>query len=82
MELHKRETEVLVIGAGGAGLRAALAAAESGSEVILVNKGPISRSGTTLTAAGGCRRLFIKMTAANSFFRIFFVAAMGWQIKI
>lgn len=46
-------TDVLVIGAGGAGLRAALAAAEAGCQVILANKGPIARSGITLTAAGG-----------------------------
>ncbi len=69
MELHKRETEVLVIGAGGAGLRAALAAAESGSEVILVNKGPISRSGTTLTAAGGMQAPFHQDDSSEQFFQ-------------
>jgi hypothetical protein len=45
--------DVLVIGAGGAGLRAALAAAEAGARVILANKGPLAKSGITLTAAGG-----------------------------
>lgn len=47
------ETEVLVVGGGAAGLRAALAAAEAGSKVLLLNKGPVARSGITLTAAGG-----------------------------
>ncbi len=49
----KYEADVLVVGAGGAGLRAALAAAEAGASVILANKGPVARSGVTLTAAGG-----------------------------
>lgn len=47
------ETEVLVVGGGAAGMRAALAAAEAGSRVLLLNKGPVGRSGITLTAAGG-----------------------------
>lgn len=49
-QLH---TDVLIVGAGGAGLRAALAAAEAGSSVLVVNKGPIGKSGITLVAAGG-----------------------------
>ncbi len=49
----RHETDVLVIGAGAAGLRAALAAAEAGARVILANKGPLAKSGITLTAAGG-----------------------------
>lgn len=47
------QTDILVIGAGSAGLRAALAAAEAGSRVVIVNKGPVGKSGITLTAAGG-----------------------------
>jgi len=39
--------DVLIIGGGGAGARAAIAAAESGVQVILAAKGVISRSGTT-----------------------------------
>lgn len=50
---EKLTADVLVIGAGGAGLRAALAAAEAGARVILANKGPLAKSGITLTAAGG-----------------------------
>ncbi|MCX7779724.1 MAG: FAD-binding protein [Negativicutes bacterium] len=45
--------EVMVIGAGSAGMRAALAAAEAGAKVLLLNKGPLAKSGITLTAAGG-----------------------------
>jgi succinate dehydrogenase/fumarate reductase flavoprotein subunit len=51
-------TEVLVIGGGAAGTRAALAAAEEGSKVILANKGPLARSGITLTAGGGLEAPF------------------------
>jgi len=54
MKITKQlQTDVLIIGAGGAGLRAALAAAEAGSKVIITNKGPLAKSGITLTAAGG-----------------------------
>ena len=53
MGMVRLETEVLVVGGGAAGLRAALAAAEAGSRVLLLNKGPVARSGITLTAAGG-----------------------------
>jgi succinate dehydrogenase/fumarate reductase flavoprotein subunit len=56
--MQRIQTDVLVIGAGGAGLRAALAAAENGSGVLVVNKGPIARSGITLTAAGGMQAPF------------------------
>lgn len=52
-EAARYEADVLVVGAGGAGLRAALAAAEAGASVLLANKGPVARSGITLTAAGG-----------------------------
>jgi len=41
------ETDVLVIGAGGAGLRAALEARLAGARTILVNKGKIAVSGAT-----------------------------------
>ena len=43
-------TEVLVIGAGGAGMYAAIAAAERGSSVILVDKGQVGRGGATIMA--------------------------------
>ncbi len=39
--------DVLIVGAGGAGSRAAIAAADSGASVLLVSKKEISRSGAT-----------------------------------
>jgi succinate dehydrogenase/fumarate reductase flavoprotein subunit len=41
------ETDVLVIGGGGAGFRAAIAAREKGAEVLLLSKGPLARSGAS-----------------------------------
>ena len=43
------ETDVLVIGAGGAGMYAALAAAES-AHVVLLDKNMIGRGGATVMA--------------------------------
>ena len=44
------ETDVLVIGAGGAGMYAAIAAARNGSQVILADKSMIGRGGATIMA--------------------------------
>ena len=44
------ETDVLVIGAGGAGLYAALAAAREGARVLLADRGLIGRAGATVMA--------------------------------
>ncbi len=44
---NRIETDILVIGSGGAGCRAAIEAKKSGQEVLLVCKGPIGRSGLT-----------------------------------
>jgi len=41
------QTDVLVIGAGAAGMRSAIAAAENGSRVIVATKGQAARSGAT-----------------------------------
>jgi len=41
------KTDVLIIGGGGAGFRAAIGARETGVEVTLVSKGPLARSGAT-----------------------------------
>ena len=62
-------TEVLIIGGGGAGLRAALAAAEAGSKVLVVNKGPVGKSGITLTAAGGMQAPLAAEDSAEIYFR-------------
>lgn len=47
------EADVLVIGGGGAGMRAALAAREVAPRVALVSKGAIGKSGCTYLAEGG-----------------------------
>lgn len=44
------ETDVLVIGAGGAGMYAAIGAARNGADVILADKSMISRGGATIMA--------------------------------
>jgi len=49
MKIHK--TDVLVIGAGGAGLRAAVEAKANGADVIVVNKGISGETGCTKSAA-------------------------------
>lgn len=41
------ETDVLVVGGGGAGFRAAIGAREKGVKVLLVSKGPLARCGAT-----------------------------------
>ncbi|NWF57241.1 MAG: FAD-binding protein [Syntrophaceae bacterium] len=50
MEIIK--TDVLIIGGGGAGIRAALAAREKGAEVLLVSKTPPGKSTCTYLSAG------------------------------
>ncbi len=44
---YTADCDVLVLGAGGAGMRAAITAAESGASVILCSKGPVGRCGST-----------------------------------
>lgn len=46
-EYEVLKTEVLIIGGGGAGVRAAIEADNQGGEVCLVSKGPLARSGIT-----------------------------------
>ncbi|MDO8956487.1 MAG: FAD-binding protein, partial [Deltaproteobacteria bacterium] len=41
------ETDVLVVGGGGAGFRAAIGAREAGVRVLLLSKGPLARCGAT-----------------------------------
>ena len=43
-------TDVLVVGAGGAGMYAAIAAARAGRSVILLDKGLVGRGGATIMA--------------------------------
>jgi len=43
------ETDVLIVGAGAAGIRAALAASETGADVIMVAKGDVAQAGSTFS---------------------------------
>ncbi|MBP1763415.1 MAG: nadB [Firmicutes bacterium] len=63
------KTDVLVVGAGSAGLRAALAAAEAGSMVLVLNKGPLGKSGISLVAGGGMQAPFHPDDNADLFFQ-------------
>jgi len=44
---QQEQTDVLIIGAGAAGTRAAISSAENGTKTILVTKGPFGKSGIT-----------------------------------
>ena len=52
MQQRTRTTNVLVIGSGGAGLRAAIAATEAGADVLIVGKRARSDAHTVLAAGG------------------------------
>ncbi len=45
------DTDVLIVGSGGAGLRAAIEARRAGVDVIVMSKGALGRSGATITAS-------------------------------
>jgi succinate dehydrogenase/fumarate reductase flavoprotein subunit len=47
-----QETDVLVIGGGAAGIRAAIEARDQGADVLLVNKGFLGKAGTTSSSWG------------------------------
>ena len=55
---RKLTTDVLIVGAGAAGARAALGVAEAGATCVLPNKGPVARCGITITAGGGLQAPF------------------------
>lgn len=48
-----QRTDILVIGGGGAGIKAAIVAAEQGQKVILLSKGPLAKTGITPVAGEG-----------------------------
>jgi succinate dehydrogenase/fumarate reductase flavoprotein subunit len=53
-EAIRLETDVLIVGAGGAGMFAAVAAARNGAKVILLDKNVIGRGGATIMAQMTC----------------------------
>ena len=48
------ETDVLVVGGGGAGMFAAISAARNGAQVVLIDKNVIGRGGATIMAQMTC----------------------------
>ena len=62
-EVHRVKADVVVIGGGTAGLNTALAAAEMGAEVLVVDKAPIQRSGAI---AGGIDHFFAYLDTGPS----------------
>ena len=48
----KQETDVLIIGAGGAGMRAAIAAFDSGSSVTILSKSLLGKAHTVMAEGG------------------------------
>lgn len=53
--INKVESDVLVVGTGGAGLRAAIEADEQGSDVVVLSKAPAGMNNATVVAGGGFR---------------------------
>ena len=53
MKISQTECQILVIGGGGAGVTAAISAAKEGTQVVLVNQGPVARTGLTVMTGGG-----------------------------
>jgi fumarate reductase (CoM/CoB) subunit A len=58
--VHQEEltTDVLIIGAGGAGLRAAIEAHRTNDKILIISKGVAGKSGTTPTALTGYQAAF------------------------
>jgi fumarate reductase (CoM/CoB) subunit A len=66
MEREIRECDVLVIGSGGAGCKAAIEARKSNLNVIIVSKGLSFKSGCTTLAEGGYNAAFGYVDADDS----------------
>jgi len=66
MEKETYQTDVLVIGSGGAGCRAAIEAKKHGKDVIIVSKGLSYKSGCTTLAEGGYNAAFAYVDADDS----------------
>jgi succinate dehydrogenase/fumarate reductase flavoprotein subunit len=65
-EVESISSDVLIIGAGGAGMRAAIAAAEKGVNVALATKGQAARSGATPMACPSYQASFSSMAEGDS----------------
>lgn len=75
--LDRIKTDVVVIGAGCAGMRAALAAAEAGCAVTVLNKGPVNRSGITAMSSEGFQAPFAAGDSAEVHFKDTMEAGAG-----
>jgi len=53
-DINRLETDVLVVGGGGAGMFAAISAARNGAQVVLIDKNVIGRGGATIMAQMTC----------------------------
>ena len=58
MEVKNFQTDVLIVGSGGAGSRAAIAVDDAGLKATIVSKGLSFRSGCTGMAEGGYNAVF------------------------
>jgi len=65
-EIQTIRSDILVIGAGGAALRAALAAQENDADVLIISKGVSGKSGVTPTALTGYQAAFGHADPADS----------------
>ena len=67
MEIKSISTDVLIIGSGGSGSRAAIEVDEAGLKAIIVSKGLSFRSGCTGMAEGGYNAVFKSVDMDDSF---------------
>ena len=67
MEIKSISTDVLIIGSGGAGSRAAIEVDDAGLKAIIVSKGLSFRSGCTGMAEGGYNAVFKSVDKDDSF---------------
>jgi succinate dehydrogenase/fumarate reductase flavoprotein subunit len=63
----KIESDVLVLGSGGAGLRAAIEAEANNLSVVVVSKAPIGMNNATVVSAGGFRAAIEGLTPQDLF---------------
>ena len=75
MDVTRLKTDVVVIGGGGAGCRAAIEVAEKGLDCVLVDKGRPGRSGATPCALWSIQAPFGQSFEAISAFTSSRVAA-------